>query len=80
MRQAQRPRAGGANPRRPRCASLRDMAERIGAFVAEIGCVRGAAAAERIQNEQNGARHYCATALSAPTASMRNAAANSARV
>jgi hypothetical protein len=43
-------------------AGLRDMAERIGAFVAEIGGVGRAAAAQRIQNEQDGAGHYLAAA------------------
>ena len=79
MRQAQRPRAGGGIRATGR-ASLRDMAERIGAFVAKGGRIRRAAAAHRIENDEERARHaYCATAA-ASTASMLKAAANRARV
>ena len=61
-------------------AGFRDMADRVGAFIAEVRGVGRAATAERIENQQDGARHYSAIALPAPTDSMRKAAANSARV
>jgi hypothetical protein len=59
-------------------ASCRNMAQRIGALVAEFFCIRRMAAAKGIQNEEKGARH--APDAPAFSASMEKAAANRVRV
>ena len=59
-------------------AGKRDMSQRVGAFVAMRGGVGRGAAAHRVEHDEKGAAH-CATTPDG-AASMRKAAANSARV
>jgi hypothetical protein len=54
-RHSQRPRA--PDIRTPRGAGLGDVTQRVGALVAEIGRIRRAAAADRIEHDQEGAVH-----------------------
>ena len=63
-------------------AGLDDVAERVGALVAVGRRVLGAAAADRIEDEENGARHDAPHWLTTPdsVASFAKAAANRARV